>query len=295
MMLPKLSLKSLKALATPKTLALLGLGLAIALVVLQIVEDRRRRRRGEPFLPLIFGAATLGLGIGKFLGADKKVQDKIGMGGGGGSPARVNPVPNPACQYKTREPQGAGWGCPAGWRDTGADWDGGANGDKQCEQCGPAAPPPPPKVNPAPKAGCIYRTRTVTGKQGNTEVWGCPAGWNDTGANWDGGANGDKQCEQCPANAAACMYRTRVVTGKQGAKEIWGCPAGWTDTGKDWNMPQGEQQCMLCPSNPAKCKYSTRVVTGKQGTKEIWGCPAGWTDTGKDWGMPQGEQQCMKC
>lgn len=105
------------------------------------------------------------------------------------APARTNAPPKTGCIYKTREWANDKWACPSGWTDTGSNWEYGAHGEKQCENCTPGMTLP---TNAPPKTGCEYKTREWA-----TDKWACGSGWTDTGAMWEYGANGEKQCEKC--------------------------------------------------------------------------------------------------
>lgn len=159
----------------------------IALVVYRIAMPRRQR---DGFL----GGLLKGVmgGVGKLVGMGGK--EAAGQAGtqAQAAPAKTNPVPKGGCQYKTRIWINNGWGCEPGWYDTGANWEFGANGDKQCENCSAPTPGGGGRTNAPGRAGCQYKTRSWI-----NNGWGCEGGWNDTGANWDYGPNGEKQCEKC--------------------------------------------------------------------------------------------------
>ena len=284
------------------TLAII-LPLVVALVITLGVYARSQQLRHsrEGFLPLLgIGASLLAPVVG---GLFKKKDGGGGGGGGGGGPPRTNPAPRSGCQYKTRSWINNGWGCEPGWADTGADWQYGDNGDKQCENCMATAAPTPPPTNPPAKSGCAYKIRKWI-----NNGWGCEAGWKDTGADWGKGAGGDKQCENCAPGALAamsnappkpkCVYKTRTWINNG-----WGCEAGWRDTGNNPDKPgaHGEKQCENCtpgasatPTNPPP--KSTCVYKIRSWINNGWGCEPGWTDTGANWDKgPNGDKQCENC
>lgn len=158
----------------------------IALVVYRMAMPRQR----DGFL----GGLLKGIvgGVGKMVGIGGK--EAAGQAAQAQAPAKTNPQPKGGCQYKTRIWINNGWGCEPGWYDTGAMWDYGANGDKQCENCSAptAAPAAAGRTNPPGRSGCQYKTRSWI-----NNGWNCEAGWKDTGAMWDYGPNGEKQCEKC--------------------------------------------------------------------------------------------------
>ena len=106
---------------------LIILPIAVALVIAVGMYATGPHNHREPFLPLLGLLAPL---------IAKPIIDKVtNKGGGGGGPPRTNPAPKSGCRYKTRSWINNGWGCEPGWADTGADWQYGDNGDKQCENC----------------------------------------------------------------------------------------------------------------------------------------------------------------
>lgn len=61
--------------------------------------------------------------------------------------------------------------------------------------------------------------------------WGCEAGWTDTGADWQYGPNGDKQCEKCGGSQMVTVY---VHTEYRGEEKSY--PVGdYPEIGLDWN------------------------------------------------------------
>ena len=274
---------------TPQTHIIVSLVVALVIAVAVYAMSRRIR---EGFLPLLGIGASL---LAPVIGGLFKKKDGGGGGGGGGGPARTNPAPRSGCQYKQRAWINNGWNCEPGWADTGADWQYGDNGDKQCENCAVAAPTPAP-TNPPAKSGCVYKTRTWI-----NNGWGCEAGWTDTGGHPSKGAGGERQCENCSASASnaapkpKCVYKTRTWINNG-----WGCEAGWKDTGNNPDKPgaHGEKQCENCSASAsnvapkAGCAYKTRTWINNG-----WGCEAGWKDTGNHPDKPgaHGEKQCENC
>lgn len=159
----------------------------VALVVYRVAMPRQR----DGF----FGGLLKGIGSLVGMGGKQVANQAAGqVQAAPAAPAKTNPVPKGGCQYKTRSWINNGWACEAGWYDTGADWAYGPNGDKQCENCNaPAAPASGGGRTNAPgRSGCQYKTRTLT-----NNTWTCESGWKDTGADWQYGPHGEKQCEKC--------------------------------------------------------------------------------------------------
>lgn len=197
---------------------------------------RQERRRLEGFLPLLFGAAGLGITAAGFLGADKKAQNALFKKG----------EAKPAITYVGRAWDGADWSCPAGTVDTG-------NGDNTKACINSQYHPPVWRWNGKEWSHSCQNGTVDTGEamwEKKCEVgytgryydegqkrWQCYEGTDDTGANWDKGwREGQKQCKRRRA------YTVRINKGGK-----WVCPDFSKDTGRSWGKPNEWDQCKWGP------------------------------------------------
>ena len=183
-------------------------------------------------LPLLFGAATLGLSGAKFMGLDKKAQQAIS---GGGGKQKYQPT------WVGRQYNGFMWVCPDNTIETGD-----PDNNKACmnsqfhppawrydgKQWGHSCP-----WGTTPTNESEWEKKCEVGHIGRQFFdgkWQCPPGTTDTGKTWDNApwAEAHKQCK-----------RSKPFTQRVMRDGKWVCPDGSKDTGKTWGQPNEWDQC----------------------------------------------------